>query len=1617
MQRYLDYTRETAEDYSSYQLSSLFVYDTFDSLVNGFVRIGEIHNTDYTTLEVFSELLLDYDDYTCKIDTLLEKAKTLISLLEKPHLAEITRADVVYRTGDLLEANEPVIAHCISADAKMSKGIALKIKEKYPARRNIFQNATVRDVIIQKAQDESSYTFSRIIYHLVTKECYFHKPTQNDFRFAMKKLLDACIAKGISHLAVPRLGSGLDKLPWSFVEEQLLLFVDSGIKVIVYELPSVDIIKTENNKDENDDALSETSTNSTISNSLTQTNLTSQQIEHCADAAMEQIQHWIDATGITKRKLIKYLESFEEFGTKCPYYSAKKAGVKNPEGIHVYNIKQDKILTITKEIRRQDFIINYSHVFYQEKRGNLKTFHIIRTPIRYETDPETKRKIPFLDTEVFENVSKIYVCNETKIFNDFEFSNLYQGATKASILKDLITLQPNISLTEGVPGCGKTTYILKSHDYKKDMILTTTREGTNDIRNRALEILRERGVVTEQQLPNGHSLSVINQDDGVSIPWSVFSEKRYKTLDSMLMRKPTCNVEKLLIDEALMQHPGRVVLAVIAAKAKLVELLGDRGQIGYINRARQSICKFSDYSFIPVEKVLYVSYRCPLDVAVIFSKCYARNIQLIPKHDKPFMSTKELLNTMELKQISHESEIPNVNGNVKYLTFTQPDKMMLTAHLKKVHKDYTNGVNTVHEYQGSQSDTVVLVRLNEIASTSLFLDIRYVLVALTRHKSKLIYCMKRTVNTDLVMQKIEESKKITKISAKNFLKLTKAGAYDPVVQEASVDVNMSYISQPRAVDPATLELLPSIIIDAETNFFQPMAYETTDKHLRFKRIFDISTSDSHSFNMIREPSRIVLQDFVDTLLPGTSVEDQTFDAHMVHFSDLEVNVENVIIDADKIVPAIRRRNERNILTNVDSFLKPTDGLDPVLRTPMPLNRGQTHYETMLGMIKRNMNVPQMAGIVDDDYLVQQMVKRYILSYVSVDGLANISYFMRENVNVNTEALRNWVVKNGISPKLIGINNDKYNNVGYREKNMSTFNYMLKSQVKPKLNVDCTREYASVQTIAYHDKSITSIYSPVFRDMSFRKKKILKKNAIIFNEMSNDDFQEILNTSFPNPQVLNNRTSLQCDISKYDKSQGIVALRFNYYIYLALGMPKDMADTWYLTHLDTELRAKDVGLSANVKYQRKSGDSDTFGGNTDFTMGVMSYIFKMYSTTHEKEIDKLLEHNTSENWLSEFLYSLSSLNDHHPYLIKTTYDIATFAGDDSWIIGDMLYSEDMSSAASLLFNLETKFCLYKCHYFCSRILVPLTDHWVVVPDLLKLLVKLGRKDIKNSAHLEEYRISLCDLVKGYLDPTICEYISMYIKEIYKINTCSVNVINNLISFIYNPASFSKLWKATHEEKFFEINPAGALIIFEDSSEVSRATLAKNVEKFSPEYLSKKPLVILTNNLHTFDKYVTITNFNMCLEPTKASLDKFIKYKIPTVYFSPDIDFLKHLNKMDDVRVLQHYSNVPINFKFKHQENFNNIPFETVLNKSKYIKHSRLAIGQAISLSSYKKIMSSKKSLMSLSYYTSVFFVGKNPDSCDIYQTEFANETHIVRLVRTRASNLKYISSARKDLTDE
>ena len=117
--------------------------------------------------------------------------------------------------GDIFSSKNNInsIAHCISSDCKMGRGIAEIIRDIYPDMKEYLLN--------QKPTIGKTYVYSEgehKVFNLVTKREYFNKPSNFTMVNALVSMKEEMIKNNVKDLMIPYLiGCGLDRLKTSEV--------------------------------------------------------------------------------------------------------------------------------------------------------------------------------------------------------------------------------------------------------------------------------------------------------------------------------------------------------------------------------------------------------------------------------------------------------------------------------------------------------------------------------------------------------------------------------------------------------------------------------------------------------------------------------------------------------------------------------------------------------------------------------------------------------------------------------------------------------------------------------------------------------------------------------------------------------------------------------------------------------------------------------------------------------------------------------------------------------------------------------------------------------------------------------------------------------------------------------------------------------------------------------------------------------------------------------------------------------------------------------------------------------------------------------------------------------
>ncbi len=123
------------------------------------------------------------------------------------------------------------LAHCISADFAMGKGIAVQFNKRYGLKEYINKNY-YKGNWCGKGYCIAVSKFK--VFNLVTKEKYFKKPTYKTLKESSISMKNYAEVKGIQTIAMPTIGCGLDGLDYNKVKDCITsVFKNTDIKIII----------------------------------------------------------------------------------------------------------------------------------------------------------------------------------------------------------------------------------------------------------------------------------------------------------------------------------------------------------------------------------------------------------------------------------------------------------------------------------------------------------------------------------------------------------------------------------------------------------------------------------------------------------------------------------------------------------------------------------------------------------------------------------------------------------------------------------------------------------------------------------------------------------------------------------------------------------------------------------------------------------------------------------------------------------------------------------------------------------------------------------------------------------------------------------------------------------------------------------------------------------------------------------------------------------------------------------------------------------------------------------------------------------------------------------------
>ena len=122
------------------------------------------------------------------------------------------------------------LAHCVSADLAMGAGIATQFVKIFDERRLLKEKYPKALQLFDKTGFSLFVDSGNCIYNLVTKKYFYQKPTYDSLEGSLHLMRRSIDRRGVSKLAMPKIGCGLDRLDWKIVKAMITRVLDNPPK-------------------------------------------------------------------------------------------------------------------------------------------------------------------------------------------------------------------------------------------------------------------------------------------------------------------------------------------------------------------------------------------------------------------------------------------------------------------------------------------------------------------------------------------------------------------------------------------------------------------------------------------------------------------------------------------------------------------------------------------------------------------------------------------------------------------------------------------------------------------------------------------------------------------------------------------------------------------------------------------------------------------------------------------------------------------------------------------------------------------------------------------------------------------------------------------------------------------------------------------------------------------------------------------------------------------------------------------------------------------------------------------------------------------------------------------
>ncbi|AAB99734.1 putative polymerase [Spinach latent virus] len=434
---------------------------------------------------------------------------------------------------------------------------------------------------------------------------------------------------------------------------------------------------------------------------------------------------------------------------------------------------------------------------------------------------------------------------------------------------------------------------------------------------------------------------------------------------------------------------------------------------------------------------------------------------------------------------------------------------------------------------------------------------------------------------------------------------------------------------------------------------------------------------------------VVIQDAVNDIFPFHHEMDDRYFQTLVETQDISLEVSKCWIDA----------------SNFRDFVKgPNSYVEPVFQTGATSKRVHTQREALLAVKKRNMNIPELQSTFDLDAEVNTCFKRFLTHVVDLPRLKRLQPMTGVEVEYFNQYLlgKNPPVKEYQGPLTLTA--------------LDKYMHMVKTIVKPVEDNSLKHERPLCATITYHKKGIVMQASPRFLSAMSRLVYVLKSKIHI----PSGKWHQLFTLDAGKSDAV--KWFKEVDFSKFDKSQGELHHKVQEKIFNALKLPPGFVEMWFSAHERSHIVDREAGIGFSVDYQRRTGDANTYLGNTLVTLICLARV-----------------------------YDLCNPN--------ITFVIAS--GDDS-LIGSV--EELPRGPGEFIYNpvnFEAKFP-HNQPFIWLKVLVSvdLEDggrEVIAVPNPAKLLIGMGRRDCQYQA-LDDLYQSWLDVIYYFRDARVCEKVA-------------------------------------------------------------------------------------------------------------------------------------------------------------------------------------------------------------------------------------------------------------------